>query len=175
MAHPGTWRRAGSCLAPFTALQQRPHRHVFAGSAGGGAVGTMIAVRRWFASFGAASGMVPVGRSIMSADNPYNSPKNPTLQAATSPAPLLWSVAAVFGSAFLGGLIGLGIGAALGAFVPGYYRSVFFNGTDPSFDPVAVGIGQGLTQGVVFGGIIGLVLVGMFYWYRSRSARRNAD
>ena len=68
-----------------------------------------------------------------------------------------------------------GIGAALGAFVPGYYRSVFPSGGDPNFDPIAVGIGQGLTQGVVFGGIIGLLLVAMFYWNRSRTARTDSD
>ena len=56
--------------------------------------------------------------------------------------------------------------------VPGYYRSVFSGGHLPGFDPVAVGIGQGFSQGVVFGGAIGLVLVAMFYWYRSRSAHR---
>ena len=75
----------------------------------------------------------------------------------------------------LGGLIGMGIGAALGAFVPGYYRSVFSNGSQRTFDPVAVGVGQGLTQGIVFGSIIGLVLVGLFYWYRSRSVLTDAS
>jgi len=82
---------------------------------------------------------------------------------------LIASIAAVFGSAFLGGLIGLGIGAALGTFVPGYYRSVFHGGDNPQFDSVAVGIGQGLTQGVVFGGVVGVVLVWMYYRYQSRS------
>ena len=110
----------------------------------------------------------------MATDNPYDSPKNATIPAATSPAPLLWSVVTVFGSALLGGLIGLGIGAGIGSTVPSYYRSVFSNGSDPNFDPVAVGIGQGLTQGVVFGSIIGLALVAMFYWNRSRAARHNA-
>ena len=86
--------------------------------------------------------------------------------------PLLWSVVTVFGSAIFGGLIGIGIGTAMGMLIPGYYRSVFSTGGEPNFDPVAVGIGQGLTQGVVFGGIIGLILVAMFYWYRSRSAHR---
>jgi hypothetical protein len=111
----------------------------------------------------------------MATDNPYDSPKNVTVATAFSPAPLLWSVVAVFGAAFSGGLIGLGIGAALGTFVPGYYRSVFSRGNDPNFDPIAVGIGQGLTQGVVFGGVIGLLLVAMFYWYRSRSLRVASD
>ena len=107
----------------------------------------------------------------MTTDNPYDSPKNASVKNVSSPMPLLWSAVTVFGSAVTGGLIGMGIGAALGLLVPGYYRSVFPNGVDPNFDPVAVGIGQGVTQGVVFGGVIGLVLVGMFYWYRSRTAR----
>ena len=109
----------------------------------------------------------------MATENPYDSPKDAMVAAESSSATLLWSVVAVFGSAFLAGLIGMGIGAALCSFVFGYYRSVFSNGSDPTFDLVAVGIGQRLTQGVVFGGVIGLVLVAMFYWYRSRSTRRN--
>lgn len=108
----------------------------------------------------------------MSTDNTHGSPIAPT---APNPATLLWSIVSVFGSAFLCGLIGLGMGATLGAYVPGYYRSVFSNGNDPGFDPIAVGIGQGLTQGVLFGGIIGLVLVAMFYRYNSRSAHRNVN
>ena len=77
----------------------------------------------------------------------------------------------MFGSAFLGGMLGLAMGAALGTFAPGYYRSVFVHGSDPNFEPLAVGIGLGLTQGAGFGAFIGLVLVGMFYWYRSRAQR----
>ncbi len=108
----------------------------------------------------------------MTADNPYRSPKPVAIPPAATPSLLLWSAAAVFGCTILGGLLGLAIGAALGTLVPGYYRSVFSGGHLPGFDPVAVGIGQGLSQGVVFGGAIGLVLVAMFYWYRSRSAHR---
>ena len=111
----------------------------------------------------------------MAADNPYDAPKTATVATASSSGPLLWSLVTVFGSASLGGLIGLGIGAALGAFNPGYYRSVFSRGGDPNFDPIAVGIGQGLTQGVVFGGIIGLILVAMFYRHRAQSAGKNSD
>ncbi len=106
-------------------------------------------------------------------ENPYTPPTKSIVPLDASPSTLIWSIAAVFGTAFLGGLIGLGIGATLGSLVPNYYRSVFFNGDAPGFDPIAVGIGQGLTQGVVFGGVIGLVLVGMFYWYRSRLGRSS--
>lgn len=110
----------------------------------------------------------------MVADNPYTPPKNAS-PSVTSPAPLLWSVAVVLGSAFLGSLIGLGLGSALGSLLPGYYRSVFSNGNDPNFDPVAVGIGQGVTQGLAFGGIVGVVLVALFYWYRSRLTHRLGE
>ena len=102
-------------------------------------------------------------------DNPYNAPASPTGDNS-GPMPLVWSVLAVLGSAILFGLLGMGIGAALGLFFPGYYRSVFSSGGDPGFDPVAVGIGQGLTQGIVLGGVVGLVLVAMFYWHRAHKS-----
>ena len=98
--------------------------------------------------------------------DPYDSPQQSV--DAAPPSVLLWSVGCVFGTAFIGGVLGALLGAVLGSFSPGYYRSVFSNGDSPNFDPVSVGIGQGLTQGVVFGTLIGLALVGMFYWYRSR-------
>ncbi|WP_442506730.1 hypothetical protein SH528x_005590 [Novipirellula sp. SH528] len=104
----------------------------------------------------------------MADDNPYDSPQS-ELTTEPSPRLLLWSVATVFASALIGGGMGLSIGAALGAFAPGYYRSVFSTGDSPVFDPVAVGIGQGLTQGIVVGGLIGLALVAMYYWFRARS------
>ena len=109
----------------------------------------------------------------MERENPFRSPKQTLTGSGSSPALLVWSVAVVFGCVVLGGLIGLGLGGALGALAPGYYRAMFSRGTDPGFDPLAVGIGQGLTQGVGFGGAAGLVLVALFYWYRIQSNRRN--
>ncbi len=106
----------------------------------------------------------------MTSDNPYDSPRGAALNGVANPGPLMWSVATVFGCSILGGLLGWGIGTALGTFVPNYYRSVFRAGADPNFDAVAVGMGQGVTQGLVFGGIVGLLLVGMWYWYRARQA-----
>jgi hypothetical protein len=107
--------------------------------------------------------------------NPYKSPKpaKPGVNSPASPRLLIWSVGTVFGSAVAGGVLGLLIGAALGAFAPGYYRSIFINGDSPSFDPLAMGIGLGLTQGVFLGGLVGIVLVALFYWYRSRSIARQ--
>ena len=102
----------------------------------------------------------------MTTENPYDSPQEPASTKPPSAVPLMWSVATVFGSAIIGALLGLALGVTIGTIAPGYYRSVFSGGDDPGFDPMAVGIGLGLSQGFVFGGIIGLVLVGMFYWYR---------
>ena len=98
--------------------------------------------------------------------NPYRPPKDALTTSATSPRILLLSIGAVFCSSVIGGAMGLLMGAALGTFLPSYYRSTFSSGDSPNFDPVAVGIGQGSTQGVVFGGLIGLILVAMFYWSR---------
>lgn len=109
----------------------------------------------------------------MATENPFSSPTTPETSTPRL-APLLWSVAVVFGSTLIGGLIGVGIGAALGSLVPNYYRTIFRGGSDPGFDPVAVGIGQGLTQGVVFGAVIGLALVAMYYSYRVKTARNDA-
>ena len=106
----------------------------------------------------------------MTAENPYDSP--PPSKHAAHPSLIPWTIGSVFGCAFIGGLIGTGLGAALGVFAPGYYRSVFSNGDSPIFDPLAVGVGQGLTQGVVFGGVVGVLLVGMFYWFRARTLNR---
>ena len=107
----------------------------------------------------------------MNSEKPYDAPHQSAPSA--NPSLLLWTIGAVFATGSLGGLLGALLGAALGSFSPGYYRSVFSNGDSPNFDPVAVGIGLGLTQGVVFGTLVGLALVAMFYWYRSRSQRQS--
>lgn len=49
--------------------------------------------------------------------------------------------------AAVGGLFG----AALGTFVPGYYRTVFAAGRLPDFHPIQLGIGLGVTQGFALG------------------------
>ena len=108
----------------------------------------------------------------MAKPNPYDAPKNVSTAASSPPRALAWSGVAVFASAGVGGLFGLGLGGAVGALMPGYYRSVFHHGQSPGFDPVVVGMGQGLGQGVVLGAVIGLALVALNYWYRSRLSRR---
>jgi hypothetical protein len=52
-----------------------------------------------------------------------------------------------FAFAGVGGLVG----AVLGAFAPGYYRTVFAAGGAPDFHPIQLGIGLGVTQGFALG------------------------
>jgi len=80
------------------------------------------------------------------------------------------AIATFVGCTVLGAGIGGGIGYALGKLAPGYYRSVFVGGNEPSFDPVAVGIGQGVTQGAAGGIVVGLALVVLFIWRDVRTA-----
>jgi hypothetical protein len=67
--------------------------------------------------------------------------------------------------------IGASVGYGLGAFAPGYYRSVFRNGREPGFDPVSIGVGQGLTQGTVGGVVVGLAVVALLSWRETRRQR----
>ena len=105
-------------------------------------------------------------------ENPYSPPKDdeaqhpaPSIAQLVSPRAILFVIA----SSATCGAAGLLIGAALGAFLPGYYRSVFSNGDSPNFDPLAVGIGQGLTQGVGTGLAVGVALLAVHYWRQTRA------
>ena len=71
----------------------------------------------------------------------------------------------------IGGLIGF----LLGRFLPNYYRSIFIQGREPDFDPLAVGVGQGLTQGVTAGAVVGVSLVALMTWYRVKSRKSDDD
>lgn len=85
---------------------------------------------------------------------------------------MLGAIATVAGSTLAFAGIGACIGWSLGTYSPGYYRSVFRNGDEPWFDPVAVGVGQGLTQGVAGGVVIGLIVVALFLWRDSLHQRQ---
>jgi hypothetical protein len=88
---------------------------------------------------------------------------------------ILKALTLLFGTTITLGLIGSSIGYSLGRFNPGYYRTVFRNGAEPDFDPVAVGIGQGLTQGTVGGVAVGMALIALFTWRDIRMQRTPAD
>jgi hypothetical protein len=77
-------------------------------------------------------------------------------------------------TAVLFSAIGAFVGWLIGTKMPGYYRSVFGGGSDPSFDPVAVGFGQGLTQGLILGASVGLVLVLANWWKEAKLATLGA-
>jgi len=80
-------------------------------------------------------------------------------------------MAAVFGSTLVGAVFGVIVGITIAAVAPGYYRAVMSSGSEAWFDPQAVGIGLGLSEGAIGGTVVGLILVALFYWYRSRTAR----
>ena len=77
-------------------------------------------------------------------------------------------------TAVLFSVIGALVGWLIGTQMPGYYRSVFGAGNDPSFDPVAVGFGQGLTQGLILGAAVGLTLVLANWWKEAKLATLGA-
>ena len=80
----------------------------------------------------------------------------------TIPKAILTVIAAALPFGVVGSVIGGVAGFLLGHFLPGYYRSLFWNG-EPNFDAVQVGIGlgvaEGLQIGLVAGVIVGLVIV----------------
>jgi hypothetical protein len=81
------------------------------------------------------------------------------------------AIATVVGCILLAAAIGAGIGYALGMLAPEYYRSVFWSGWEPGFDPVRVGVGQGLTQGTAGGVVVGLGVVALLCWREVRLQR----
>ena len=79
----------------------------------------------------------------------------------------------VAGLAVVGGLGGGVLGYLIGRLLPGYYRSVFPQGTEPHFDPIAVGIGQGIPQGIAAGVGIALILVAIKAWHEVQLSRAS--
>jgi hypothetical protein len=80
----------------------------------------------------------------------------------------------VAGTAIVSAAIGTTVGYCLGAYAPGAYRSMFQDGADPRFDPVAVGLGLGCGQGLIAGTLIGLVVVVSVTWYEIRKMEFQA-
>ena len=105
----------------------------------------------------------------MSEKNPYQTPQEPSSKGPPDSKHFVWCASAVFGCAVVGSILGMALGGLIGAIAPGYYRSVFSTGGGADFNPIGFGIALGLGQGAVFGGIVGLVLIVILYWFRSRS------
>lgn len=105
----------------------------------------------------------------MSEENPYQVPQERGSSGPPDTGHFIWCASAVFGCSILGALLGMVIGGLIGAIAPGYYRSVFSAGSSPDFNPVGIGLAMGLGQGAVFGGVIGLALIVIMYWFRGRT------
>lgn len=106
----------------------------------------------------------------MAIENPYESPRHAEPLPGPKPHSLLRGGATVLLCTAIGGALGLLVGAALGQFLPDYYRSVIPGGNQPDFQPLAVGIGLGLSQGCGLGALCGVGLAGLQFWFRARSS-----
>jgi hypothetical protein len=71
--------------------------------------------------------------------------------------------------ALAGGVLGAAIGWALGAFAPSAYASMFERGSDPSFNPVAVGVALGFPQGLAAGIVVSFLYLFWLKWSGSLS------
>lgn len=103
----------------------------------------------------------------MPEENPYQSDHHQTIRQAPSPMPLVWSLGVVASATVVFAAIGMAVGLLIASLAPGYYRSMFGAGADP----FSMAVGLGLTQGAAAGAVIGVILVALFYWYRSRLTR----
>jgi hypothetical protein len=86
---------------------------------------------------------------------------------------LMQTAGLVFTLTLASGALGALVGAALGAFAPAYYSTVFpgrpFTGTDQ----IELGLGLGLTQGLTLGSVLAVVVALIVAWReRSVSATR---
>jgi hypothetical protein len=61
------------------------------------------------------------------------------------------SLALVWVSSLIGGLVGTIVGWLIGTFAPNYYVIVFDAAKEARFNPIQVGIGLGSTQGMLAG------------------------
>jgi hypothetical protein len=59
---------------------------------------------------------------------------------------------------FLFAIGGLATGAAIGTYMPEYYRSFFRPPYSEQMNPVAFGMGQGVTQGFVLGVVLSVIV-----------------
>jgi len=97
-------------------------------------------------------------------NNPYQAPA-PTDNPFELPV-LAEAFGIVFAIGVAGAVLGAGTGWLIGTYIPEYYHSVFSNGDEPNFNPVAVGTVTGLLQGAIAGAAFGTVLSALFFWFR---------
>lgn len=78
-------------------------------------------------------------------------------------------------TAFTCALLGMGIGAALGQWAPGYYRTMFSIDSSTDFAPLQTGIGLGLTQGLFAGLLLGILVVAFLLWNDNSLIETDTD
>ena len=78
-------------------------------------------------------------------------------------------------TAFTCALLGMGIGAALGQWAPGYYRTMFSIDSSTDFAPLQTGIGLGLTQGLFAGLLLGILVVAFMLWNENSLIETDTD
>ena len=103
--------------------------------------------------------------------NPYSSPKSaagPRLVPGSHVMSVGKALLTVGATTVLGALLGTAVGALIGILAPDYYRSIFYFAQSPNVNIVQLGAGLGLLQGGGLGMCVGLALVAIFCWYRSR-------
>ncbi|WP_339909074.1 hypothetical protein [Symmachiella dynata] len=78
-------------------------------------------------------------------------------------------------TAFICAVLGMGIGAALGQWAPGYYRTMFSIDSSSDFAPLQTGIGLGLTQGLFAGLLLGVLVVAFMLWNDNSLIETHTD
>jgi hypothetical protein len=107
----------------------------------------------------------------MPSTNPYASPSSEASDVSAKlpgARTLFASVAAVGLTTFGGCWIGVGSGYVGGKVAPSVYSEYEYAAVP---NAMIIGMGQGLAGGCV----VGILLVALFYWYRSRMKRKLAD
>ena len=86
---------------------------------------------------------------------------------------LFKALATVVGTSIGFGIVGMGIGAFLGSFTPGFFRHLFPLRDLENFQPIELGVGLGLVNGLTWGLVIGVLIVAIISWKETRMSRKN--
>ena len=109
-----------------------------------------------------------------SEDNPYDAPASLDDATFVRRSDLMTAgkaLATVATTAVVCGLGGLGVGLLIGTVFPDFYRATIPAARQPGFNIPAVGAGLGLIQGLAVGLVVGVFIVAILCWYRSRMIR----
>ena len=107
-------------------------------------------------------------------DNPYGAPTVLDDAPFVRRSDLMTAgkaVATVAATAVICGLGGLGVGLLIGTVFPEFYRATISAARQPGFNFAAFGAGLGMIQGFGVGLVVGVFIVAILCWYRSRMIR----